>query len=156
MASSQLPSFHPQRSDFSRPDPLPSVSSLNPLSTLHLHIFIKPFKVGENKYLPSTHPLENQTQNQHLQCPRRPWNVRKGPGSQEPALPIPVGTVVWEAPSCSSRLMLQLTTFLTGHPAACGQVSIPSPMQLLPLLLGLLPRHWLLCRCFLNFERQRI
>lgn len=86
VASSQLPSFHPQRSDFSRPDPLPSVSSLNPLSTLHLHIFIKPFKVGENKYLPSTPPFgkpdpkpTSPMSTEAVECKKRAGEPRASP-----------------------------------------------------------------------------
>lgn len=60
-----------------------------PLTSRFAHSY-KPFKVGK-KHLLSAHPLENQTQNKHLQCAWMLWNAREGQQGPESALPSPYG-----------------------------------------------------------------
>lgn len=83
-------SFRPRRRNF--PELRLSAFGIffeRPLMSRSAHSY-KPLKAGKNHLL-SAHPLENQTQNKHLQCVRMLWNVRKGLPSQEWAPPSPSG-----------------------------------------------------------------
>lgn len=79
----------------------------------------KPFKAGK-KHLLSAHPLENQTQNKHLQCAWMLWNVREGLPSPEAAPPNPDG--VSGLDRALSRYGLQ-----EPHVAECIMATLPLP-----------------------------
>lgn len=103
-----------------------------PLMSRSAHSY-KPFKAGKNHLL-SAHPLENQTQNKHLQCARMLWNVRKGLLSQEWAPPSPSGEsglglegALWLwAPGVAQAEHIAATLDALGCLAASGPVTPPS------------------------------
>lgn len=151
-------SFRPRGRNFSEPPhPTLYVSASGfffelPLTSRFAHSY-KPFKVGK-KHLLSAHPLENQTQNKHLQCAWMLWNVREGQQCQRLPRPVPTGKVVrrehsgsgcWECcmaqciiPSSSSSLATE--RHLTRLPLLSQQflLSAPAFLPSLPLSLAAL------------------